>query len=258
MPRCTQFISGKRCGGKANNNNNGMCNKCRRKPPNAPKPPRPPQIIPTNTPAQAAARDAFRVYWELAQLSNRCSTLPWSVSRNTYRNIISEKMLKKMPFLMWLRDIALMSKTTFNRNLKPGWIKQMMADPNYNDYNRQRANRFLGNQPDFMHLIKFGEYPGSELKNLKVMQSKRYTQRVRKEYLVLILLYEAMQSSVRDMTVKELLHTRGLGKPEFEQYKQLLKNATHKRDDLALWRLYMFFKQFHVERMREVYERYIL
>ena len=159
---------------------------------------------------------------------------------------------------MWLRDNALMSKTTFERNLKPGLVKQMMADPNYNDYNRERANRFLGNQPDFMHLIRFGEYPGSELKNLKVMQSKRYKKKVRKEYLVLILLYEAMQSRVRDMTVKELLLTRGLGKPEFEQYKQLLKNATHKRDDLALWWLYMFFNKFHVERMRGVYERYIL
>ena len=171
---------------------------------------------------------------------------------------MDKKMLKKMPFLLWLRDIALMSKTTFDRNLKPGLVKQMIADPNYNGYTRQMANRFLGNQPDFMHLIKWGEYPGPELKNLKVTQSKRYTQKVHKEYLVLIILYEAMQSRVRDAKVKVLLQTRGLGEPEFEQYKQLLKNATQKRHDLALWRLYMFFKQFHVNRIREVYERSIL
>ena len=106
-----------------------------------------------------------------------------------------------------------------------------------------------------MNLIKWGEYPGPEFKNLKVTQSKRYTKRVHKEYLVLIILYEAMQSRVRDTTVKGLLHTRDLGKPEFEQYKQLLKNATQKRDDMALWRLYIFFKQFHVNRIREVYQR---
>ena len=248
-----EYNKGTRCGGRANNNNNSKCNKCRRKPPNAPKPPRPPPIIHINTPAQAA----FNIVKLVKLQNNQYSTLPWSVSRNTYRNIMDEKMLKKMPFLMWLRDIALMLKTTFDRNLKPGWVKQMIADPNYNGYNRQRANIFLGIQPDFMHLIKFGEYPGSELKNLKEMQSKRYTQRVRKEYLVLILLYEAMQSRVRDATVKDLLDTRGLGKPEFEQYKQLLKDAKN-RDDLALWRLYMFFKQFHVERIRGAYERYIL
>ena len=156
-----------------------------------------------------------------------------------------------------MRDIALMSKTTFERNLKPELVKQMIADPNYNDYNQQRAKRFLGNQPDFMHLIKWGEYPGSELKNLKVTQSKRYEKKVHKEYLVLIMLYDAMQSGVSDTTVKVLLRTRDLGEPEFERYKQLLKNATHK-DDLALWRLYMFFKQFHVNRIREVYEQSFL
>ena len=73
-----------------------------------------------------------------------------------------------------------------------------------------------------------------------------------------ILLYDALQSRVWDTNVNVLLQSRGLGKPEFEQYKQLLKNATQKRDDMALWRLYIFFTQFHVDHIRRVYEQSIL